>query len=134
MSAAWCCTLISSLPPKPPPTSWFCTRTFVGAEQELTLVQRGMGRLVGGQDHDIAVLVHIRDRALRLKERVLGPRGLKVLGDDVFGVLDRRLGVAAGDVLVGLHVGFFLVEDARGVLGPGLGGIMDGGQRLVGRP
>ena len=104
----------------------------VGAEQELTLVQRGMGRLVGGQDHDIAVLVHIRDRALRLEERMLGPRGLKVLGDDVFGVLDRRLGVAAGDVLVGLHVGFFLVEDARGVLGPGLGGIMDGGQRLVG--
>ena len=104
----------------------------VGAEQELTLVQRGMGRLVGGQDHDIAVLVHIRDRALRLKERMLGPRGLKVLGDDVFGVLDRRLGVAAGDVLVGLHVGFFLVEDERGVLGPGLGGIMDSGQRLVG--
>ena len=29
--AAWCCTLMSSLPPKPPPTSFVWQRTFSGS-------------------------------------------------------------------------------------------------------
>ena len=72
------------------------------AQQQRTLMQRRMGRLVGRQQHHVAVSVNIGNRALWLQERVLGPRRFKVPGDHVFGCCDRARRVAAAHMTDGL--------------------------------
>ena len=104
----------------------------VRAEQELALVQRRVRGLVGRKHHHIAIRVDVRDGAFRLQKRVLRPRRLEMLRNDVFGVFDGRIRVAARDMLIRLHVRFFLVKYTRRVLRPRLGRVMDGRQRLVG--
>ena len=54
-----------------------------------------------------------------------------MLRDHIFGVFDGRVRVAAGNMLIGLHVRFFLVEHERCILCPRLGRVMDGGQRFI---
>ena len=73
-----------------------------------------------------AVVQRQRHTALRLQKRVLRPRGGKVLGQHIFGIFDGRFRIAAGHVLIGLHVALLLVEHQRRVGSGSLGGVMDG--------
>ena len=103
------------------------TVVVVHAQHGRTLVHGGMGALVGGQQLHAAVVQRQRHAALRLQERVLCPRGGKMLGQHIFGILDGRFRVAAGHVLIGLHVALLFVEHQRRVGSGSLGGVMDGG-------
>ena len=76
----------------------------LAAQQELTLVEGGMGGLVRGKNPHIAVLVHIGHGALGFQKGVFRPGGLKVLRDDEFGPGDGPGSVAPAHVLVGLDV------------------------------
>ncbi len=103
----------------------------VHAQHGRALVHGGVGALVRGQQLYAAVVQRQRHAALRLKEGVLRPRGGEMLGEHVSGIFDGTLGIAAGDVLVGLHVALLLVKYQGSAGGGGLHGVMDGGQDLV---
>ena len=101
------------------------------AEHQRAFVQRGVRRLVGREDHHVAVLVDVGHSALRLEEGMLRPRRFKVPRDDVRRLGDGPGGVAPGDVLVRLHIARLLIKDQRRVRRGGLDGVMDGGQDLI---
>ena len=103
----------------------------VHAQHGRALMHGGVGTLVRGQQLYAAVVQRQRHAALRLQEGVLRPRGGEVLGQHIFGVFDSALGIAAGDVLVGLDVALLLVEHQWRAGGGGLGGVMDGGQDFI---
>ncbi len=54
-----------------------------------------------------------------------------MLGQHIFGILDGRLGVAAGNVLIGLHIALVPFKHQRRVRRGGFGGVMNGRQHLI---
>ena len=74
-------------------------------------MQRRVRRLVGRQQHHVAVAVDVCHRTLRLQERMLGPGRLEVAGDHVFRVGYCAVGVSPAHVADCLQVGALFVED-----------------------
>ena len=103
----------------------------VHAQHGRAFVHGGVGALVGGQQPHAAVIQRQRHAALRLQKGVLRPRGGEVLGQHILRAFDSALRVAAGDVLVRLHVALVALEHQRRTGRGGLGGAVDGGEHLV---
>ena len=103
----------------------------VHAQHTGALVEGGMGALVSGQQLHTAVFHGERHAALRLQESVLRPRRGEMLRQHIFCVFDSRLRIAAGDMLIGLHVILVAVEHQRRIRRSGFRGIMNGGQHFI---
>ncbi len=103
----------------------------LAAQHQRTLMQGGVRRLVGGENHHVVVCVDIGNRALRLKEGVLGPRRFKVARDHMCGRGNGRVGISARDMLIRLNICGLLVKDQRRIGRGGLDGIVYGGENLI---
>ena len=80
-------------------TGWAGSVSYTHLDVYKRQVQGIVNGLVGGINEDMVVL-HKGDCALRLQERMLIPRRSEVAGEDILGILDGLLRIAAMHALV----------------------------------